>query len=542
MKKGTIRLIVILMAIAMVGLISLQLYWINNSIKLNDKKFHHLVYDALNGIVTRLERQEIYSYISSHFDTVLDQNRVVITGNFDTVMNLLPKIQDILMQSDAQENNAAYTGRHYRIEDSVMMGGHKIKVSYDIDNLSGHGSYDDIDPFFTTSPFSFWDSLNDFQTQINNEFRKMAQRSQMVSNIVSQFFSTQQDPTLRINTDNLNKIIKSELERRGINLNYEYGIVDKNARRVVLTNLKEGNGQDLFNSDFYIRLRPNDIFPSSQFLSLHFPSQTGFLLKQIWFSLSSSILLVLLIVFSFYYALMTIIRQKKVSDIKNDFINNMTHEFKTPIATVSLACEALQDPDIHKNNIFFHRYVDVIKNENDRLGWQVEKVLQMAKLDRQEYKLKLENTDVNEVINAVLDNFTILIEKRGGIVTKSLKAANHVMETDVMHLSNILNNLLDNANKYSPDKPEINIDTANFNNHLIISISDKGIGMSKEVLNKIFEKFYRVPTGNIHDVKGFGLGLSYVKTMTMALGASIDVRSQPGKGSTFELSFPLNNE
>ena len=529
------------MAVAMAGLVSLQLYWINNAIQVNDRKFRHNVYEALGGIVSRLESQEIYPYVVGYFDTIQEDNKPIITGRFDSSLNSLPGVRSVRMQSN-RVSGSGYSGGHITIEDSLNMGDHKIKVSYEIQNMPYQNNLNEFDPFFETSPFGFWDSLFDFRAEINNELKRFAHRSQIVSNIVSQLFSMQRNPSVRYNLNGLDKIIKTELENRGINLDYDYGVFDRNANRIVLTNLTQGSTHDLLNSDFSVKLFPNDLFPSSQFLTLHFPSRTGYLLRQILLPLSSSLLLVLLIVFSFYYALITIIKQKKVSDIKNDFINNMTHEFKTPIATVSLACEALQDPGIHKNNVFLHKYVDVIKNENERLGWQVEKVLQMATLEKQDYKLNLENTDVHDLIDMILDNFTILIEKRGGLLNKSLKAANHILYTDRVHLTNILNNLLDNANKYSPEKPEISIETANFNNNLIISITDKGIGMSKEVLNKIFEKFYRVPTGNLHDVKGFGLGLSYVKTMTMALGASIDVRSQPGKGSTFELSIPLKNE
>jgi two-component system phosphate regulon sensor histidine kinase PhoR len=540
MKKGTIRLIVLLMAIAMVGLVSLQLYWIDYAIKLNDKKFRHNVFEALGGVVSRLERQEIYSYALGHFDTTQDKIGIFITGDFDSIMNFIPRVRRAFSNSSFFDNSNQPSG-HLVLEDSVVMGDHKIKVSYEIENLNNQYEFEDIDAFFDPSPFTIWDSLNEFQSEMDNKFKRMAERSQMVSTIVNQILSDAREPVFRIHPNDLNRIIKYELESRGIDLDYVYGILDKRINHILLTNLKEGDGKDLLESAFSVKLFPNDILPASQFLSIRFPSQTGFLFKQIWFTLLSSILLVSLIVFSFYYALMIIIRQKKVSDIKNDFINNMTHEFKTPIATVSLACEALQDPGINKNDAFLHRYVGIIQSENERLGRQVEKVLQMATLEKEKYKLKLESTDVHEIINKVLDNIRIIVEKRGGNVVKILNANDHVLVTDQVHLVNILNNLLENANKYSPDKPEICIETGNFNNRLEIRISDKGIGMSKDVLNKIFEKFYRVPTGNIHDVKGFGLGLAYVKTMSMALGVSINVKSQLGKGSTFELSFPLNN-
>jgi len=240
----------------------------------------------------------------------------------------------------------------------------------------------------------------------------------------------------------------------------------------------------------------------------------------------------------FGYALYTIMRQKKISEIKNDFINNMTHEFKTPISTVSLACEALQDEDVKKNDTFLKRYISIIDAENKRLGMQVEKVLQMATLEKKDFKLKLEKLNVHQVIDRALENINIQIEKREGVIKKQLLASQREVVADEVHLTNIIYNLLDNANKYSREKPEITIATNNKNDGIVVKIQDKGIGMSREVSNRIFEKFYREPTGNIHDVKGFGLGLTYVKTMLDALGGSINVKSDLAKGSTFEIYLP----
>jgi two-component system phosphate regulon sensor histidine kinase PhoR len=290
-----------------------------------------------------------------------------------------------------------------------------------------------------------------------------------------------------------------------------------------------------------INLYPNDIIGPQTILSISFPDQFGFLLKQIWFTLSSSVFLVVLIIFSFAYAVLTIIRQKKLSEMKNDFINNMTHELKTPISTVSLACEALQDQEISRNESFFNKYVQVINDENNRLGRQVEKVLQMARLEREDFKLNLERLDLHEIVENSIGNIKLQVEKRGGNITCDLHASRTNLNSDEVHMTNILNNLLDNANKYSPGEPEINIRTENSGTGIKLIISDKGIGMSKESMKKIFDKFYRVSTGNIHDVKGFGLGLSYVKTMVQALGGEISVSSTLLKGSRFQLYFPQDN-
>jgi two-component system, OmpR family, phosphate regulon sensor histidine kinase PhoR len=240
----------------------------------------------------------------------------------------------------------------------------------------------------------------------------------------------------------------------------------------------------------------------------------------------------------FYTSMNTIMKQKKLAVIKNDFINNMTHEFKTPISTISLAVQVLKDDAIKKDENRLNRYIGIIQDENRRLGTQVEKVLQMALLDRGEVKLKLGMVNIHETIEQVLNNISVQIEQKDGIVNLELDADNPEIEVDEVHLTNIIYNLIDNANKYSPEKPEITIRTENVDNGLKISVLDKGIGMSKEQLSRIFEKFYRVPTGNLHDVKGFGLGLSYVKKMVESHNGSINVESKLGEGTVFEVVLP----
>jgi two-component system phosphate regulon sensor histidine kinase PhoR len=215
----------------------------------------------------------------------------------------------------------------------------------------------------------------------------------------------------------------------------------------------------------------------------------------------------------------------------------MTHEFKTPISTISLAVEVMKDSEVKKDSSKMNRYLNIIQDENRRLGTQVEKVLQMALLDKGEVKLRLGNVDIHETIEQVLTNLSVQIEQKNGIVNLELEAKNSEIEADEVHLTNIIYNLLDNANKYSLENPEITIRTENVANSLKISILDKGIGMTKEQIFRIFERFYRVPTGNLHDVKGFGLGLSYVKKMVESHNGQIFVESKLGEGSKFEIIF-----
>ena len=346
----------------------------------------------------------------------------------------------------------------------------------------------------------------------------------------------------RINPVLLDTLLHEELVNRGIDLPYNYGITQKNSGDVKIRNTSdEEELQAIRESDLAATLFPMDLQQKDYQLSIHFPKQRNYLMKQALLPLTSSGILLLVIIGCFAYAIMVILRQKKLSEIKNDFINNMTHEFKTPIATVSLATEALQDDDLKSNAGLVDRYVQVIKDENKRLGMQVEKVLQIATLDKKDFKLKFESADIHDIIQKALANINIMVEKRQGQITSQLLASNPVLEADKVHLTNLIYNLLDNANKYSPDAPEIHIRTENISTGIIIKISDKGIGMAKEAAEKIFDKFYRVSTGNVHDVKGFGLGLSYVKSVIDMHHGNISVKSELGKGSTFKVYLPFTH-
>lgn len=253
-------------------------------------------------------------------------------------------------------------------------------------------------------------------------------------------------------------------------------------------------------------------------------------------------MVIIILMFSFYYFIATIVRQKKLSTIKNDFISNMTHEFKTPISTISLASEMLGDDSVVKTPEKQARFLKMIKDENKRLSVLVESILQTAILDKGEFKLKLNELDLHEIINTAINNTHLLIDQRGGKITTMLNATKTKFQADRVHLTNIVFNLIDNAVKYSKDCPEISLSTENTEAGINIYIKDNGIGISKENQRKIFDKFYRVPTGNVHNVKGFGLGLSYVQAVVQKHGGEISVQSELGKGSTFKVYLPFDNK
>ena len=370
---------------------------------------------------------------------------------------------------------------------------------------------------------------------IQTSYERTKNKAELVRNVFSDVIQGSRDIYERLDRQTLDTLLKKELHNRGITIPYQYGV--KNGSNMIFSSFAVNYNPELLKKSHKMLLFPNDLQPQSHFLYVYFPNTQGFILRNMWTVFGSSILLILMIGSVFYSSVSTMLKQKKLADIKNDFINNMTHEFKTPISTISLAVEVMKDNEVKKDSSKMSRYLNIIQDENRRLGSQVEKVLQMALLDKGEVKLRLGEVDVHETIEQVLTNLSVQIEQKNGVVNLELEAENPAIEADEVHLTNIIYNLLDNANKYSPENPEITIRTENVGNSLKISILDKGIGMTKEQIIRIFERFYRVPTGNLHDVKGFGLGLSYVKKMVESHNGQISVESKLGEGSKFEIIF-----
>ncbi|MBK8485944.1 MAG: HAMP domain-containing histidine kinase [Saprospiraceae bacterium] len=351
----------------------------------------------------------------------------------------------------------------------------------------------------------------------------------------------------------LKKIITQEFIELNLDLDYSFGVFDNFRKRMIILN---GNYQadlgvnyrasnpglkletQLQNSEYEIGLFPG-ITGNPGTIKVIFPTKTSWLWRSVWPLLVLSLLLTSLIVACFSYVIYVVFRQKKLSEIKNDFVNNMTHEFKTPIATISLASDSITSPMVINAPDKIRRFADIIRQENRRMLSQVEKVLQMALLDKHDFKMNLKELNIHEIIEQAVANISLQVQQRDGFIIKELNALNSNVMGDQIHLTNIIYNLLDNANKYSVEKPEIKVTTKNKGGFIEISVCDKGIGMAKDVQKMIFEKFYRVPTGNLHNVKGFGLGLSYVKAMAIEHNGRVDVESEMGKGSRFTLTLPV---
>ncbi len=510
MKRSMIFVIIALMGIALIGLSTFQVYWINNAIELNKKAFNENVMASLRQVVDNLERKEV-----AHFAT-----------QSLSVFNI-----------KSEKENLKFI---YREERKKSDGSTEITIDHDSlpvaeKHLKRIDAVNVLDPITSVKPPRMPPKMG-VVVDSNSIQGDVYLKSHMVNVIIEQLI----DPISiheRINHQTLDSLISTTLSNNGIDTKYEFAVWDSNEDLVVTTNAVN-NTSEIKQSDLRAALFPSDIVSGTNYLMLNFPDKTSYLYQQISTTLLASVIFILIIVSCFSYAIYIILRQKKLSEMKNDFINNMTHEFKTPIATVGLAVEALGEAQIRQNESTLLRYVGMIGEENNRLSTQVEKVLQSAILDKETFEMKNERLSIHALIASAIEKSAIPIENRNGIIKKKLAAKNDLIRGDKHHLTNVLLNIIDNAIKYSVDVPSITIGTINLTSHIEIRISDKGIGMAKEALKNVFDKFYRVHTGNRHDVKGFGLGLSYVKTIIEKHSGTVNVESELNKGSTFKIILP----
>lgn len=344
----------------------------------------------------------------------------------------------------------------------------------------------------------------------------------------------------RVSKGTIDTLLRAELQNKNIQLKYDFWLKSVTHDAVVFRKISSENDELLPANTFKTTLFSNDVIRDPGMLYVNFPDKNSLIFSNLSVTMASSAGLLIVLLFIFSYTLYAILKQKKIAEMKTDFINNMTHEFKTPVSTIMIASEALKDPEILEDKTRIGRLAGIIYDENVRLGNHIERVLSIARLDKKELKLEKDVVDMNELVAAVADSMSLQLQKRNAELVLNLDAENVLVTGDELHLSNVIYNLIDNANKYSIDAPYIKISTRNSGKNLLIDIEDRGIGMIKEHSKRIFDQFYRVPTGNLHDVKGFGLGLNYVMDIITQMGGTIKVKSEKDKGTTFEIAIPYN--
>ncbi|MBL4655942.1 MAG: HAMP domain-containing histidine kinase, partial [Bacteroidia bacterium] len=508
------------------GLTTFQLYWIHHAFKVKDHHFTQSVNTSLNQVVESIERGECVSAITSclnyparkplQFHKHLDSSTVFHNSIKSHILALKDTNTDLYYQIYVKKQRDRL-GNSYKC--ICIKNPKSCRLHCGFATMKKRGK---------------------IKTLGQRIKQLMKGKTNIVENIVGELLKFEVDIDIndRINPKVIDSLIAQKLQQNGIDLDYDYGIYEEDSEKFIYQD-SLSDAATLKNSKFAARLFPNDMFLSPNYLTLHFPDQKQYIIREMSAILGSSLALILGIILCFSYAVKTILQQKRLSEMKNDFINNMTHEFKTPISTISLASEVLKDPEIIKDKDRLERLSNVIYDENKRLSGQTEKILQMAVLEKENQQLNLEDVDLHELIANSINCTKLQIEEKNGSITSMLEAKNFIIQADKTHIMNVLRNLLDNAIKYTKVNPNITISSKNVSNGVLLSVEDNGIGISKENQKNIFDKFYRVPTGNVHDVKGFGLGLSYVVNIIKAHKGEITVESKLDKGSKFKLFFPF---
>ena len=509
MKKQLLVLLVVSMSVAMAVFIGIQVYWIKNSLQLREANFKRSIDEAVNGALIKLETIEISRRTTNSSLQLLRDTSAIKLGT--------QSIQNIVNQDTQGIEMAKQPGLEGQ---SVTMPGKSPAEANSSDK----------------------DIRETLPGRISENYSEVAaiRKQFMLNYLMNQALgeAENKDIETKISVGLIDTLLRMEFANKGIRIDYEFGVYSPDRSKIVLEKTGKYHDELLFKG-FPFPLFSGSTIATRDFLLLYFPEQSKYNLQSLWGMMIVSFLLVIVIIAAFSYSVFTIIRQRKLSELKNDFINNMTHEFKTPISTISLACQALSDKDIPRSNEMYTDYINIIGDENHRLGEMAEKILQTAILEKGNLHLRPEPIDMHVLIADAIHKIAIQIEIRDGVITQSLKAQHPLIKADKVHLSNVIFNLLDNANKYSPRKPQILVSTADAENGISISITDKGMGISKANLKRIFEKLFRVPTGDVHNVKGFGLGLSYVKFIVEKHDGTISVESEPGKGSTFTMFLPF---
>ena len=527
MNKLFFRLLVFLMSLSLIGIILVQVYWFNTSFKNNDEQFKIHVKQVISDVADKIQKQETYKFYDK-INHIKDS-----TGK-------LPKKDDLLEFYYVQKNPK--TNKTIVYSNSIISEDYNISPTF-------------FDKKFNSEKFKSFSSKRVTEVYNNNSVDNSGISQSLIPDVRIEksgnldildnaIFEISAKDVLsampleeRVSVPVLQKLIKKELEEHGVETKFEFGIYSNNLATKIKSNEFKYDKDATYSIPVFI-----DNEGSTKYeLLVTFPLKKKFLLSELISITVLSIIFTLIILIAYSSALNQLIRQRQISEIKNDFINNMTHEFKTPIATINLALDAIKNPKIIDDKEKVLRYLQMIKDENKRMHAQVENVLRISKLEKKELDIVKEPHNIHEIIEDAIEHVNLILADREGTIISHFNALRNTVLINDVHFTNVIVNILENAIKYSPNVPEIEICTENIKDMIIIKIKDKGLGMSKAAQKRIFEKFYREHTGDIHNVKGHGLGLSYVKRIVDDHNGQVYVESEKGKGRTFIIKLPLIN-
>ena len=527
MNKFVFRLLVILMSLSLLGIIFVQVYWFNTSLEKSEDEFKFHIKQVLGNVSSKLQKKEQYAFYNK-YNRVKDS-----TGK-------IPQKDDLL--------EYGYYQRNSKTNETIIYSSSIIAEDYDIFSTFFDKNADSIrlKSFSTKRKTEVFNNKSFDNPGIQNkdipdvtiektgdvDILERAGFEIQYKDIVSNY--PIQD---RVSKDEINKLLSNELEEYGVNTPYEFNVYSNGLATKIKSDHFRYDKYSTYSIPIFIDNDGNNKYN----LHVNFPQKKKFLFREIVGITLLSIIFTLVIIIAYANALHQLMKQRQISEIKTDFINNMTHEFKTPIATINLALDAIKNPKVIDDKEKIFRYLQMIRDENKRMHAQVENVLRISKLEKRELDISKVSYNVHQIIEDAIEHINLIIEDRQGTITTHFEANRTTVLLNDVHFTNVIVNILDNAIKYSPDVPVINIYTENIKDFILIKIKDQGTGMNKTAQKRIFEKFYREHTGDLHNVKGHGLGLAYVKRIVEDHNGQVYVESEKGKGSTFIIKLPLIN-
>ena len=520
MGKKLFILLVVLMSLSLIGIIFVQAYFINRSLKNEEKQFTLNAKRSLSVVSRALEDKEFHEFSSKFLELMASGNDPdsTITGIS-------------IWDYDERSNQMTYYENNI-IEENFKVPSLFFDIGLDSVNISR----------FTNMKYSQVFERNDLDSEFQLNSEKKLQEFRELPELDKKLFETTYRDRFknypiykRVSSDEVDHLLGKQLRNNGIEIDYEFAIFDKD----LATKVQSNNFEFSTASTLGVPVFLDNNNESNYMLYVNFPDRRHFLFSTIMGMIVLSIIFTSIIILAYSSAIYQLIRQRQISQIKTDFINNMTHEFKTPIATINLALDSIKNPKIMADQDKVARYLSMIRDENKRMHAQVENVLRISKLEKNELNISKERVIIHELIEDAMSHVELIVEDRNGYIKSHLNAQKSSVLANESHFTNVLVNIMDNAVKYSNDEPKIDVYTENVGNNILIKIADQGNGMSKQVAKRVFEKFYREHTGNVHNVKGHGLGLAYVKRIVEDHHGHISVESEKGKGSVFTIKLPL---
>ncbi|WP_117882870.1 sensor histidine kinase [Aureibaculum luteum] len=522
MNKRVFVLLIILMSIALIGIISVQIYWIKSSVDIREKQFENDVKFVLAKVSENIQEREINDYyrdFKSVIDSATRSDGELIKKDFyfskiDTVTNEIFSFRQSILENSFKTDIPLFEN------DSLIF---KDILSEEVQEISSFDDFfqndlSDVTPterIYNVARRNRLEALN-----FENNFKKIAAQKPIYD---------------RIGTNEISLNLENELRDRGVDINFNFGVFGDG----LATKVKSSKFKNIEGKSYSVPLFIEDDGNSNYELRVTFPSKNEYIFASITNILILAAVFILVIMLAFGSAIYQLIKQKQISEIKTDFINNMTHEFKTPIATINLALDAIKNPKIIGDKDKVLRYTEMIRQENKRMHGQVENVLRISRLEKKQLDISQGVDDLHDIIEDAITHVQLIIDDKGGYINLHLEALQSEIMVNKFHFTSVITNILDNAIKYTNEPPKIDIYTENAGNYIIAHIKDQGIGMNKNVQKHVFDKFYREQKVNIHDVKGHGLGLSYVKKIVEHHHGNVYVESEKGKGSTFTIKLPL---